>query len=308
MADQFERLNVLVNALVEALGEDLAPATLISDLGLKGAEGKAIQRSLRLTGNLYRDCRNLLLACREYPNAINDLHEILSHYLHLKLAWDPLQAALQPFLPTDRPVAAAASPPVGQSVYISYAWGDSTPEGQRRGQLVDDLCQALSASGISVLIDREQVKPGERISAFMDAISKGDMIIVVLSDRYLESEFCMYEINGIWRQSNEDEHLFLSRVIPLILPDAKLKTTADLLARGEYWLSIKRDLDRKVGGSLDSVGSRLFARYKLIKQFAEHVSDLLLLLVDKQEPRDFERQAQEGFREVVAQILAARSA
>jgi hypothetical protein len=33
-----------------------------------------------------------------------------------------------------------------------------------------------------------------------------------------------------------------------------------------------------------------------------------LLLVDKQEPRDFERQAQEGFREVVAQILAARSA
>ena len=308
MADQFEQLHVLVKALVEALGEDLALGTLVSDLGLKGAEGKAIQRSLQLTGNLYQDCRSLILACREYPNSLNDLNDILCHYLHLKSAWAPLELAFRPFLTTDHLVINPNSKPAGQSVYISYAWGDPTPEGQRRGQLVDDLCQALSASDITVLIDREQVKPGERISAFMDAISKGDMIIVVLSDRYLESEFCMYEINGIWRQSNEDEHLFLSRVIPLILPDAKLKTTADLLARGEYWLSIKRDLDRKVGDSLDSVGSRLFARYKLIKQFAEHVSDLLLLLVDKQEPRDFERQAQEGFREVVAQILAARSA
>jgi hypothetical protein len=35
---------------------------------------------------------------------------------------------------------------------------------------------------------------------------------------------------------------------------------------------------------------------------------MLVLLLDKHEPRDFERQAQEGFREVVAQILAVRSA
>jgi len=308
MTDQFERLHVLVNALVETLGEDLALATLVSDLGLKGAEGKAIQRSLRLTGNLYQDCRSLILACQEYPNSISDLHDILCHYLHLKTSWAPLELAFRPFLPTDRLVVNPNSHPAGQRVYISYAWGDPTPEGQRRGQLVDNLCQALSASGISVLIDREQVKPGERISAFMDAISKGDTIIVVLSDRYLKSEFCMYELNGIWRQSNENEYLFLARVIPLTLPDAMLKTTEDVLTRGKYWLSIKRDLDREVGDNLDSVGSRLFARYKLIKRFAEQASDMLLLLLDKHELRDFERQAQEGFREVVDQILAACSA
>jgi hypothetical protein len=308
MADQFERLHVLVDALVEALGEDLALGTLVSDLGLKGAEGKAIQRSLRLTGNLYRDCRNLILACREYPNAINDLHDILSHYFHLKSAWLPLQAALQPFLSSDRSVAAAASQPAGQSVYISYAWGDPTPEGKRRGQLVDDLCQALSVSGIKVLIDREQVKPGERISAFMDAISKGDVIIVVLSNRYLESEACMYELNGIWTRACHDEHLFLARVIPLTLPDAKLKTTQDFLARGEFWLTQQRDLESRMDESRDSVGPTLFQRYWSIKQFAQHAPDMLVLLLDKQEPRDFERQAQEGFREVVAQILAARSA
>jgi hypothetical protein len=308
MTDQFERLHVLVNALVETLGEDLALATLVSDLGLKGAEGKAIQRSLRLTGNLYQDCRSLILACQEYPNSISDLHDILCHYLHLKTSWAPLELAFRPFLPTDRLVVTPNSHPAGQRVYISYAWGDPTPEGQRRGQLVDNLCQALSASGISVLIDREQVKPGERISAFMDAISKGDTIIVVISDRYLKSEFCMYELNGIWTRACHDEHLFLARVIPLALPDARLKTTPDFLARGEYWLTQQRDLESRMEESRDSVGPNLFQRYWSIKQFAQHATDMLVLLLDKHEPRDFERQAQEGFREVVAQILAVRSA
>jgi internalin A len=132
------------------------------------------------------------------------------------------------------------------------------------------------------------------------------MIIVVLSDRYLESDFCMYELNGIWTRACHDENLFLARVIPLILPDAKLKTTQDFLTRGEYWLSQKRDLDDRIGQNLDSVGPLLYERYKLIKQFAEHATDMLLLLLDKHEPRDFERQAQEGFQEVAAQILAAK--
>ena len=209
--------------------------------------------------------------------------------------------------PADQLVAMPDPQPDAQNVYISYAWKDSTPEGKRRGQLVDDLCQALRASGIKFLIDREQVNPGERISAFMKAITKGDMIIIVLSDRYLQSEFCMYELYGIWTRACQDDNLFLARVIPLALPDVELKTTQDFLARGEYWLSQKRDLDNRIGQNLDSVGPLLFDRYKLIKQFAEHATEMLLLLLDKHEPCTFESQFKEGFREVVAQILAARS-
>ena len=307
MSVSFEQLHALANALVLALGEDLDLKTVVSDLALTGADGQAIRRSLRLTGNLYKDFRSLVLTCNEYPNGILNLRNVLYHYLHLKSAWAPLEYALSPFMPANDLAEIPALEPDTQKVYISYAWKDSTPEGMRRAQLVDDLCQALTASGIKFLIDREQVNPGERISAFMQAITKGDMIIVVLSDRYLQSEFCMYELNGIWTRACQDENLFLARVIPMILPDVKLKTTQDFLTRGEYWLSQKRELDYRIGQNFDSVGPLLYNRYKLIKQFAEHATDILVLLLDKHEPRDFERQAQEGFQEVAAQILAARS-
>ena len=307
MAVQFEQVHALVGSLVVALGEDLDLATVVSDLALTGAEGQAIRNSLRLTGHPYQDCRSLIIACNEYPYGIKNLRNIIYMYLHLKASWVPLEQALRPFLLADQLVAMPDPQPDAQNVYISYAWKDSTPEGKRRGQLVDDLCQALRASGIKFLIDREQVNPGERISAFMKAITKGDMIIIVLSDRYLQSEFCMYELYGIWTRACQDNNLFLARVIPLALPDVELKTTQDFLARGEYWLSQKRDLDNRIGQNLDSVGPLLFDRYKLIKQFAEHATEMLLLLLDKHEPCTFESQFKEGFREVVAQILAARS-
>ena len=328
--DEFDLRNNLVDALIHVVGDTLSYEFVLTELKLLLGRGTVAKLS---GGNLSPAVQWALLITElsEIEAGLVSLKRVLRQYLSNKGDWPILSDAIEGYclcidktrssdgrlsssiqyersIQHRQAIEKLSSLSVGQSVYISYAWGDPTPEGQRRGQLVDDLCQSLSASGISVLIDREQVKPGERISAFMDTISKGDVIIVVLSNRYLESEACMYELNGIWTRACHDEHLFLARVIPLTLPDAKLKTTQDFLARGEFWLTQQRDLESRMDESRDSVGPTLFQRYWSIKQFAQHAPDMLVLLLDKQEPRDFERQAQEGFREVVAQILAARSA
>jgi len=52
----------------------------------------------------------------------------------------------------------------------------------------------------------------------------------------------------------------------------------------------------------------IYAKYKLFQQFSQQTADMLELLTDKNEPRDFDRQAEEGFGEVLDQILAAREA
>ena len=44
------------------------------------------------------------------------------------------------------------------------------------------------------------------------------------------------------------------------------------------------------------------AKYKNMKAFAENVSAILGLLSDKLFPRDFDRQAEEGFEEIVKLI------
>jgi hypothetical protein len=53
------------------------------------------------------------------------------------------------------------------------------------------------------------------------------------------------------------------------------------------------------------MGASISIRLKMIQQFSPHTVDMLEFLTDQRQVLDFERQAQEGFREVLDQILAA---
>jgi Zn-dependent M32 family carboxypeptidase len=92
--------------------------------------------------------------------------------------------------------------------------------------------------------------------------------------------------------------------LPLTLPDAHLRHTADRFARAEHWQEVSKDLEARMSRNFAAVGERTVAQGRLIKDIAAHTSDMLDLLVDKFEPRDFKQQAQEEFKEVLAQIQA----
>ena len=61
-----------------------------------------------------------------------------------------------------------------------------------------------------------------------------------------------------------------------------------------------------VAGNIGTVGTEFFRKFKLIGEFARNTSNMLEYLVDKLQPRDFERQAQGGFTEVLSQIGQTR--
>lgn len=313
MTDQLRQRNLLVETMLRALG-NVSVAAIVDDLALAGPEGQAIRSNLALSGASRSDCKRLISKCCEYSKGMIYLYDVLKGELDGKAAWPDLHNALLPFvseldmsstLSLPEPMA-GSSVLTSPGVYISYAWGDSTPEGQRRGQLVADLCAALKAAGIAVLIDHEQVKPGDRISSFMDAIGRGDVIVVILSDKYLKSEYCVYELNAIWKESRQDPDHFLGRVIPLTLPDANLKLTKDLLARRDYWSTQWKLIKELIVKDPDATGIDIFAKCKDIQQFSQQIADILALLNDKCEPRDFDRLADEGFSEVIEQIRRIR--
>jgi internalin A len=89
--------------------------------------------------------------------------------------------------------------------YVSYAWGDDrTPEGRAREEIVDRLCHAAIGQGHSILRDKDVLSSGDSISAFMRRIGSGDRIFVIMSDKYLRSPHCMFELSEIWRTSRQE--------------------------------------------------------------------------------------------------------
>jgi internalin A len=212
---------------------------------------------------------------------------------------EPTPAALDPRFAR---LPAADFPPRPPQVFVSYAWGDATPEGRQRAQVVDDLCAALDLQGVHVRRDRDEMRPGDLISEFMDRLTEGDYVLAVISDKYLRSEYCMYELFRIYRNCADRPERFLGKVIPLILPDARLESLTQRLQRAIYWTQQEEELRPLIAGHIGTVGTEFFRKFKLIGEFGRNTSNMLEHLVDKLQPRDFTRQAEEGFQEVLSQI------
>jgi internalin A len=195
----------------------------------------------------------------------------------------------------------------GREVFISYAWGDDSPEGKERQQIVDRLVEALHQypEPIAVRIDRDVMRPGDLISAFMDRLVAADRVIVVISAKYLCSEYCMYELFKIYQNCCKKTEDFQRRIIPIILPDAGLSgSTASRLRPAEEWDKKRKELEAAFVKNPDILGERGYRKYRLIREFSRNTFDMLDYLLDQLQPRDYDRQMEDGFPELSEQILA----
>ncbi len=182
--------------------------------------------------------------------------------------------------------------------YVSYAWGDGTPEGKAREDVVDRLCDAAAARGRKILRDKEVLELGDSISAFMRRIAGGDRVLVILSDKYLRSPHCLFELSEIWRTSRQEGEAFLDRVRVYALPDATIWTPLDRVKWAIHWKTQHDALDtaaREHGvGVLGQSGS---AELRLMQRFFTQVSDILAVLTDIVQPRSVEQLERYGFGE-----------
>ena len=111
-------------------------------------------------------------------------------------------------------------------IFVSYAWGDDssrrcTPaHGSRRSALRDARTKMAGIFSATSTVMRS----GDLISGFMKRIGLADHVIVVLSDKYLRSPYCMTELHSIYQRSVGEKEDFLRRIIPLALDDARFST------------------------------------------------------------------------------------
>jgi len=121
----------------------------------------------------------------------------------------------------------------GRAVYISYAWDDVGDTRPSREEIVNRMERSLLKNGYDVRREKTKLGYTGLISAYMAEVGRGGCVIAVLSDKYLRSLFCMYELLEVYR--NQDFH---KRVCPVVLPDADVEELAHRISYySEYWMS-----------------------------------------------------------------------
>ena len=155
-------------------------------------------------------------------------------------------------------------------VYVSYAWGGESDA------LVDTFVQQLPES-FTLIRDKTAMRPGDWIPTFMRHIGRGDHVLVVLSEKYLQSVYCMRELLYLYQTSLGERADFLDRVVVLTVGDTlKFSRAADRAAHALYWQEEDKKLDLTLS-QLEriSISDADRAEQRAIKDFAHHVSDIL---------------------------------
>lgn len=119
------------------------------------------------------------------------------------------------------------------SVFVSYNHGSS--------DFVDKIEKSL-AGICNIKRDKNEIGDWESISDFMKTIRKEDFAVLVISDSYLKSTACLFEVIQLMKDENWDKHTMY-----VIMDDAKtLFNLGGQLDYIQYWENHYKDIYKKI--------------------------------------------------------------
>ncbi len=192
-----------------------------------------------------------------------------------------------------------APAPTGKPlIYLSYAWGGEKEE------LVNHLELRLVREGYEVKRDKRAMRPGDWISDFMREIGQARRVCVVLSEKYVQSPYCMRELLFLYQSSCGEKADFLNRIVPLVLEDAKLSKTPERLAHVRYWNAQLQELTEATAGLDPATWGGAGADMTMIRDFCHHTELMLRHVSDHLMPRGIKDIEKDDFAAVIEALKA----
>ncbi|CCI00765.1 Similar to tr/Q8YVS1/Q8YVS1 (fragment) [Microcystis aeruginosa PCC 9443] len=161
------------------------------------------------------------------------------------------------------------SQPMNQQVYISYNWQEDSNE------MANQLVQAFAAKRIEIIRDKTHTSYKDSLKNFMRQIGRGKCVVAVISDRYLKSENCMFELVEIARNGD-----FYQRIFPIILPDARIHKDFERIDYLKYWEDEKAKLQAKYKEIDLAKTNSIMATLNLYDEIRGNIDNLTNILKD----------------------------
>jgi hypothetical protein len=155
-------------------------------------------------------------------------------------------------------------------VYASYAW---KVEDQTR---ILDKLEAACRPAIKLMRDKNELRYRESIRTYMDELAAGDAIVLVLSDAYFKSQYCMYELCEIYQRKD-----FLRRVFPIVVKGTHFHKAKERIPYISHWEQEAAALDAELKSiRTGNMSSASLVEMKEYESFARMIDELLSVLGD----------------------------
>jgi hypothetical protein len=141
-------------------------------------------------------------------------------------------------------------------IYLSYKHGSDSEI------IAEKVVKKGIEDGYNIIYDKANLEYRGKTWEFMKRIGLGKYVIVIMSDAYMKSEYCMFEFMEIMKKGEN----FEEKVFPVVIEDADIYKVSDWSKYEEYWEGeiekLKVDLHK-----LDS--ERLYVSIESIKRYED---------------------------------------
>jgi len=158
------------------------------------------------------------------------------------------------------------------NIFLSYSWKDE--------KKADEIDAFFSGIGIDIRRDKKSIEQWGSIRAFMNSIKYSDYAILIISDAYLKSVNCMYEI----AQLMKDEQ-YKDRIFPVVLDKEiyQLNRRIDYIVYWEKKYDEVRENVTRVKNP-ENIG-RLSIELHQIREISYSVGEFLDIIRDMNNPK-----------------------
>ena len=121
------------------------------------------------------------------------------------------------------------------AIYISYTW-DSESEA-----LVESIEMEFQKKGLPIVRDKNVLGYKGKVNAFMQKIGRAQYIILVISNKYLRSVNCMFELIEIFKNDH-----FYERIFPVVLDEVNIYDPSERVRLMKYWEDRTESLNEEI--------------------------------------------------------------
>ncbi|MDU6483804.1 MAG: toll/interleukin-1 receptor domain-containing protein [Paeniclostridium sordellii] len=158
------------------------------------------------------------------------------------------------------------------NIFISYCWNDN--------ETVNEIDDYFKSKKIIFQRDKRDIGSWESIKDFMNRIRKSSYAILVISDTYLKSLNCMYEVLEVMKDEG-----YRSRILTVVLDNAKIYDALGKAKYISYWNQKYKELSEEIS-KIDDCESTIILSEELrkINEIKNNVGEFMKIVSDMNNP------------------------
>ena len=173
-------------------------------------------------------------------------------------------------------------------IFISYSWANK--------DIADLIDEDFLELGYTLTRDERDIKYKDSIKEFMQQVEKHDFVIMLISDSYLKSENCMYEVMEVMRDreykkkilmivlQDEDKKFYKNYeklsvedpVFKALKVGAEIYSSSGRIGYTEYWETREAEMVEQITRIQNDINKiQPLKELKRIKNISNNISDFL---------------------------------